>query len=129
PDVRNQSDAGRHPTQSPHAGPASDRRRKASSPMTGPMSRTAGHPPRLDTIVRAALVDADRADGALTLARSPGAGGNVADGHAGWILALVYRNLQQAGVEGPQLPRLKGVYRRTWYVNQVTRQRLSDTLR
>lgn len=35
------------------------------------------------------------------------------------LLPLVYRNLRAAGVEDPDLGRLKGLYRRTWYENQI----------
>lgn len=34
------------------------------------------------------------------------------------LLPLVYRNLRAAGVEDPDLPRLKGIQRRTWSDNQ-----------
>jgi glycosyltransferase involved in cell wall biosynthesis len=35
------------------------------------------------------------------------------------LLPLVYVNLAAAGVADPDLPRLKGLYRRTWYMNQL----------
>jgi hypothetical protein len=35
------------------------------------------------------------------------------------LLPLVYVNLRDAGVDDPDLPRLKGLYRRTWYLNQL----------
>jgi len=36
------------------------------------------------------------------------------------LLPLLYRNMQRAGLEEhPWLPRLKGIYRRAWYANQL----------
>jgi hypothetical protein len=35
------------------------------------------------------------------------------------ILPLLYRNLLALGIESPELPRLKGVYRHYWYSNQL----------
>jgi hypothetical protein len=35
------------------------------------------------------------------------------------LLPLVYRNLQKLGAQDPLLGRLKGMYRRTWYKNQM----------
>lgn len=35
------------------------------------------------------------------------------------LLPLVYHKLAQAGVEHPWLSRLRGIYRRTWYANQM----------
>jgi hypothetical protein len=34
------------------------------------------------------------------------------------MLPLLYRNLQDAGCTSPEMPRLKGLYRRNWYTNQ-----------
>ncbi|MDX2028150.1 MAG: nucleotidyltransferase family protein [Alphaproteobacteria bacterium] len=34
------------------------------------------------------------------------------------LLPLLYRNLQRAEHEGPEMPRLKGLYRRNWYASQ-----------
>ncbi len=45
------------------------------------------------------------------------------------LLPLLYRNLAQQGIEQhPWLPRLKGIYRRTWYANQLTLRTLSSAL-
>jgi Uncharacterised nucleotidyltransferase len=40
------------------------------------------------------------------------------------LLPLLYRRLEQDGGDNPLTPRLKGMYRRTWYVNQVRLERL-----
>ncbi len=45
------------------------------------------------------------------------------------MLPLVYFNLSEQGLEDPDLPRLKGIFRRTWYKNQVLLNRLTDVLR
>ena len=44
------------------------------------------------------------------------------------LLPLVYRTLAAAGVEDPWLGRLKGVYRRTWYGNQLLLRRAGEAL-
>ncbi len=36
------------------------------------------------------------------------------------LLPVLYRNLQRAGYDGPEMPTLKGVHRRSWYCNQKT---------
>lgn len=35
------------------------------------------------------------------------------------LLPLVYRNLVRCGYEGPEIPKLKGVYRQSWYRNHL----------
>lgn len=35
------------------------------------------------------------------------------------LLPLLYHNLQQNGVDDPLMPRLKGIYRKSWYKNQM----------
>lgn len=42
------------------------------------------------------------------------------------LLPLLYRSLAAAGVDDPWLGRLKGVYRRTWYSNQLLLRGLGD---
>jgi len=44
------------------------------------------------------------------------------------LLPLLYRSLAAAGVEDPWLGRLKGVYRRTWYGNQMLLRRAGEAL-
>ena len=45
------------------------------------------------------------------------------------LLPLLYRNLLAHGVAGPLLGRLKGVYRYTWYQNQMQVRHILPTLR
>jgi len=45
------------------------------------------------------------------------------------LLPLVYRNLTLVGVNDPLLARLKGVYRNTWYRNQIAMRDLAVSLR
>ena len=44
------------------------------------------------------------------------------------LLPLVYRQLDRLGIEDPGLPKLRGIYRRTWYMNQLLLDRLKGTL-
>jgi hypothetical protein len=44
------------------------------------------------------------------------------------MLPMLYRNLQTLGIDDPLISKLKGVYRRTWYENQILLQRLSVLL-
>jgi len=43
-------------------------------------------------------------------------------------LPLVYRRLEESGVEDPDLPRLKGIYRNTWVRNTLLLERLRETI-
>jgi hypothetical protein len=45
------------------------------------------------------------------------------------LLPLVYHRLRQLGLDDPALPKLRGLYRRTWYLNQVLLDRLKEALR
>ena len=45
------------------------------------------------------------------------------------MLPLVYSNLASHGCDHPEMARLKGIARRTWYKNQILIQRLSDVLK
>lgn len=36
------------------------------------------------------------------------------------LLPLIYRTLDQNGIDHPWLPRLRGIYRKMWYANQLT---------
>lgn len=40
------------------------------------------------------------------------------------LLPLVYRKLAECGVEHPWMSRLRGIYRRTWYANQISLETL-----
>jgi hypothetical protein len=47
------------------------------------------------------------------------------------LLPLLYRNVEMFGIDHPWLPRIAGIYRRTWYANQFMLQevrRAVDTL-
>ena len=50
------------------------------------------------------------------------------DGASHELLGLLYRKLSAAGGPQPELGRLKGVYRRDWYANQVLRRRARTAL-
>jgi Uncharacterised nucleotidyltransferase len=44
------------------------------------------------------------------------------------LLALLYRRLARGDDADPWLPKLRGIYRRTWYVNQLRRDRLKGVV-
>jgi hypothetical protein len=44
------------------------------------------------------------------------------------LLPLVYRQLSRLGIEDPGFPKLRGIYRRTWYANQLLLERLKEAL-
>jgi hypothetical protein len=44
------------------------------------------------------------------------------------LMPLLYRRLERGGSDDPLLPRLKGMYRRTWYVNQLRLDQLLPAL-
>lgn len=48
------------------------------------------------------------------------------DGEPIRILPMLYRNLTSLGVEDELMPRLKGTYRQTWYLNQVLTGELAE---
>ena len=43
------------------------------------------------------------------------------------LLPLIYRNLTRGGGEDPVLPRLKGIYRKTWVANNLLVERTKET--
>ena len=45
------------------------------------------------------------------------------------MLPLLYRNLQTIGINDPLMSKFKGVYRRTWYENQILFHKMSVLLR
>ena len=45
------------------------------------------------------------------------------------LLPLVYDRLRRLGIDDPALPKLRGLYRRTWYLSQVLLDRLKEALR
>ncbi|AFZ15630.1 hypothetical protein Cri9333_4867 (plasmid) [Crinalium epipsammum PCC 9333] len=52
----------------------------------------------------------------------------VLDAESHVLLPQLYRNLLTHGVEDPQMARLKGIYRRTWYANQLRLKQLKILL-
>ena len=44
------------------------------------------------------------------------------------FLGLLYQNLRRQGIENAYMPRLKGIYRRTWYANQLISKQFADLL-
>jgi hypothetical protein len=70
-------------------------------------------------LLRAALLDGGRALDAWRRFRDTHDGIDHLDGDAYRVLPLLYRNLQAYDFEDPALGRLKGIYRHTWYVNQL----------
>jgi hypothetical protein len=79
-----------------------------------------------DSLLHAALLDGEPAIAAWAAARSTLSEDRWRDTEDGWLLSLVYRNLQAAGFHDADTPRLKGVYRRTWYLNQLRRRELRE---
>ena len=69
-------------------------------------------------LLRAALLDGAVAREAWEGWRGAVGSIEAADLPAFCLLPLVYRNLEAAGVDDPDLPVLKGVYRHTWVTNQ-----------
>ena len=51
------------------------------------------------------------------------------DGGSYRLLPLLYGNLRRLGVNEPVMGRLKGIYRRTWYKNQMLFHTAADVLR
>ncbi len=45
------------------------------------------------------------------------------------LLPLVYRQMERMAAEHPWLPRLKGIFRRTWFANQLALRAAEDALR
>ena len=75
-----------------------------------------------ELLLRAALAPPDEAAAAWSEA-SGVVDVDTLDGRSHDLLPLLYRALADGGVEDPWLPRLKGVYRRTWYANQLLLRR------
>ncbi|MFY9587371.1 MAG: hypothetical protein WAT66_07955, partial [Actinomycetota bacterium] len=45
------------------------------------------------------------------------------------LMPQLYRRLVGLGIDAPELPRLKGIYRRSWYGNQMLLERAATLLR
>ena len=82
---------------------------------------------RQKLLLRAALLDGERA---ITAWRSlrPELDLDEPEFAEQRLLPLVYRQLDRNGVDDPDLPRLRGLYRRTWYVNQLLLDRTKRAL-
>ena len=80
--------------------------------------------PDQEVLLEAALGDGDTALSAWRTIR-PQLDLDTLDGEAIRILPMLYRNLVNLGVEDELLPRLKGTYRQTWYLNQLLTGELS----
>ena len=78
-------------------------------------------------LLRAALSPPSEGAGAWARA-SRGVDVGALDASSHDLLPLLYRTLAAAGVEDPWLGRLKGVYRRTWYSNQLLVRRAGEAL-
>ena len=50
------------------------------------------------------------------------------DGGSQRLLPLLHRNLARLGADDPEMPRLKGTYRQTWYTNQILIAKVSPLL-
>jgi hypothetical protein len=69
-------------------------------------------------LLRAALLEGERGAAAWRELQ-PGFSLDELDTASTALLPLLHRQLERRGVDDPLLPRLSGVYRRTWYVNQL----------
>jgi len=78
-------------------------------------------------LLRAALMDAEQS--ALAWGRvRPTFDLDDPDHASQALLPLVYRQLDRFGIDDPGLRKLRGIYRRTWYMNQLLLDRLKGTL-
>lgn len=75
--------------------------------------------PLEEAVLRAAVLDPDRAVAAWLDLRPGLVLDDVWNPAVQRLLPLVHQNLRAAGVEDPDLPRLTGLRRRTWYENQM----------
>ena len=78
-------------------------------------------------LLRAALMDAEQSAVAWGRVR-PTFDLDDPDHASQALLPLVYRQLHRFGIDDPGLPKLRGIYRRTWYMNQLLLDRLKGTL-
>src|SRR5712691_11019679 len=69
-------------------------------------------------LLRAALLPDERARAAWE-ALGPGFDPDRLDSDSKGLLGLLFRNLRKLGVEDPRLGRFKGIYRLTWFKNQL----------
>jgi hypothetical protein len=83
---------------------------------------------RQKLLLRAALLDDERGADAWRSLR-PGFDLDDPEVVEQRLLPLVYRQLDRLGIDDPALPKLRGIYRRTWYVNQLVLDRLKSALK
>jgi hypothetical protein len=74
--------------------------------------------PAQTLLLRAAVAEADAARAAWEQ-WYPTTDIDALDWDAHRMFPLLYRNLEAVGIDCPDLPRLKGVYRHYWYANQL----------
>jgi hypothetical protein len=83
---------------------------------------------RQKLLLRAGLLEGERSASAWRLLR-PSFDLDKLESSSYVLLPLVYRQLDQHGIEDPLLPKLRGIYRRTWYVNQLRLDRVKPALK
>ncbi len=79
-------------------------------------------------LLEAALSERDEARAAWEEARRRVGTVDRLEGETYRLLPLLYRNLTEQGVNGPELGRLKGVYRHSWYANHMHFRRAGELL-
>jgi hypothetical protein len=82
---------------------------------------------RQKLLLRAALLEGESGAAAWRELR-PGFRLDDLDTASTALLPLLHRQLERRGIDDPLLPRLGGVYRRTWYVNQLRLDRVRGAL-
>jgi Uncharacterised nucleotidyltransferase len=101
-----------------------------SSPEPARIHRPAGSfwpTERQTLLLRAAVCESATAVHAWELVR-PSLDLETLEAESSSLLPLVQRRLANAGVDDPLLPRLLGMHKRTWYVNQLRLDRLVPAL-
>ena len=78
-------------------------------------------------LLRAALMEAEPSASAWSRLR-PGLDLDDPETASQALLPLIYRQLDRLGIEDAGLPKLRGTYRRTWYMNQLLLDRLKGAL-
>lgn len=78
--------------------------------------------PLQETLLRAALMPDEAASRAWATLRWDLDLDDIWDSEVHRLLPLVHTRLREAGVDDPDMPRLQGLARRTWYENQVRLQ-------
>lgn len=105
-------------------------RREEAGPRRGPAGRREDDvwPTRQqELLLQAGLLRGDRAAAAWNELR-PSLDIDHQSGESNRLLPLVYRNLLALGIDEPEMPRLKGLYRVTWYKNQMLLHHLASVL-